>query len=158
MKFSMDDGNGVIQDFELKDGPKKGDVIVNMSLREAVNSVLDDNKRQRNFGRQTLGKGTQTSMYKLGEISMLQAHILMQQGIFQDDNALRKWFNDYDNYLWRVVDKSGARRAVQGLQDSGRQPEQHLWNQNSERGLVLRDGDDVRKHQSTPGTERQAGV
>jgi len=105
MKFQIDDGNGVIQEFEL-DADKKGNVVVNTMLKEDVSEILEDNKRQQSFGRQTMGKGTQTSMYKLGQISNMQAYMLIQQGIFQDDKALRKWFHDLDNYYWRTVDKS----------------------------------------------------
>ena len=137
MKFSIEDSNGVIQDFELKSGPKAEDVIVNMSWRENVDDIIEENKRQaREEGRQTMGKGTQTSMYKLGSLSHLQTHMLMQQGIFQDDNRLRRWFNDLDNYLWRAVDKTRGRRAVQGLQADGRQPESHVRAVDSERRLV----------------------
>ena len=105
MRFELDDGNGVIQEFEL-DADKKGNVVVNTMLKENVSEILEDNKKQQSFGRQTLGKGTQTSMYKLGQISNMQAYMLIQQGIFQDDKALRKWFADLDNYYWRTVDKS----------------------------------------------------
>lgn len=118
MKFSLDDGNGVIQEFKLE-ANRSGDVLISNSLKEDVTKILDDNKRQQNDSKQVMGKGTQTSMYKLGQISNLQAFMLMQQGKFFDDNALRKWFNDLDNYLWRTAEKKrkGGQRAVQSVQD-----------------------------------------
>lgn len=104
MEFSLDDGNGVIQDFKL-DADRQGNVTVTSRLREDVSSIIEDNKRLQNEGEQTIGRGTQTSMRKLGQVSNLQAHMLMQQGIFFDDNAMRKWFRDLDNYLWRTSHK-----------------------------------------------------
>lgn len=119
MKFELNDGNGVIQEFKL-DADKKGNVIVSTRLKEDVSEILNDNKRQQNDGKQVMGKGTQTSMYKLGQISNLQAFMLIQQGKFFDDNELRNWFNDLDNYLWRTAEKKrkGGQRAVQSVQDS----------------------------------------
>lgn len=114
MKFSIND-DGVVQEFIL-DADSKGNVVVTTRLKEDVTEVIEDNKRQQLSGKQTLGKGTQTSMYKLGQLSNMQAYNLMQQGIFWDNKALRKWFDDLDNYLWRTVDKKrkGGERAVQG--------------------------------------------
>jgi hypothetical protein len=119
MKFQIDDGNGVIQEFHL-DADKKGNVVINSMLKEDVSEILQDNKQQQSFGKQTLGKGTQTSMYKLGQISNMQAYMLIQQGIFQDDKALRKWFEDLDNYYWRTVDKS--RRGGQKCRTESTKP------------------------------------
>jgi hypothetical protein len=47
-----------------------------------------------------MGDGTQTSGRLLGSISPLQMQMLVEQGIFWDDDKLRKWFKDLDNYLW----------------------------------------------------------
>ena len=111
--FELNDGNGVIQQFKLE-ADKKGNVVVSTGLREEVDQILEDNKRQQNDSKQYMGKGTQTSMYKLGQISNLQAHMLIEQGVFFDDKALRKWFNDLDNYLWRTAEKKrkGGHNAV----------------------------------------------
>lgn len=114
------DQYGIEQRFVIRDGEKTGDVVIETYHAEDVDSIIESNKKQQLNGKQTLGKGTQTSMYKLGELSNLQAFNLMQQGIFFDDKALRKWFNDLDNYLWRTVDKTrkGGKRAVQSVQNS----------------------------------------
>lgn len=118
MKFNLTDQYGVVQEFEIKDGERKGDVVIHSRLKEDVEEILESNKQQQKGDRQTLGKGTQTSQYKLGELSNLQAYMLMQQNIFWDDKALRRWFNDLDNYLWRTVEKKrrGGRSAVQDIQ------------------------------------------
>ena len=117
MKFELDDGNGVVQEFAI-DADRKGNIIVQTRLKEDVSEIIDDNKRQQNDKKQVMGKGTQTSMYKMGQLSNLQAFMLIQQGVFFDDKALRKWFNDLDNYLWRTAEKKrrGGQRAVQSLQ------------------------------------------
>lgn len=116
MKFELDDGNGVIQQFKLE-ADSKGNVIVTTAFKENVDEVIEDNKRQQIDGKQVMGKGTQTSMYKLGQLSNLQAFMLMQQGVFFDDKSLRKWFNDLDNYLWRTAEKKrrGGINAVQSV-------------------------------------------
>lgn len=116
MKFELDDGNGVIQQFKL-DADSTGKVIVTTAFKENVDEIIDDNKRQQSDAKQVMGKGTQTSMYKLGQLSNLQAFMLMQQGVFFDDKALRKWFNDLDNYLWRTAEKKrkGGKDAVQSV-------------------------------------------
>jgi len=117
--FTLYDQYGIAQNFTLRTGERSDDVVVEMQAVEDVDAIIDDNKRAQNSGKQTLGKGTQTSMYKLGQLSHLQVYNLMQQGVFQDDNKLRGWFNDLDNYLWRTVSKKrkGGTRAVQSLQN-----------------------------------------
>lgn len=118
--FTLYDQYGIAQKFTLRTGKRPDDVVVEMQSVEEVDEIIDENKRQQNAGKQVLGKGTQTSMYKLGQLSHLQTYNLMQQGIFQDDNKLRGWFNDLDNYLWRTVSKTrkGGTRAVQSVQNS----------------------------------------
>lgn len=114
MKFNLTDQYGVVQEFEIKDGERRGDVVIHSRLKEDVGEILESNKQQQKDGRQVMGKGTQTSQYKLGELSNLQAYMLMQQNIFWDDKALRRWFDDLDNYLWRTVEKKrkGGMNAV----------------------------------------------
>lgn len=152
MKFTTWDSTGVAQDFELKDGDKKGDVVIISRRRENVSDIIEENKRQaREEGRQTLGRGTQTSMYKLGSLSQLQTFNLIKQGIFYDDNKLRRWMGDLDNYLWRVLDKPrrGGISAIQSLQDLGRQPELDLRASDSERRVLPHHGYDVREPSAT---------
>jgi len=109
MKFNLDDGGGY-QTITIKDGDKPGDVKIDIVSAEDVTSVIESNKRAQNSGeKQMLGNGTETSMFKMGELSALKAYQLMQSNIFWDDKALRKWFSDLDNYLWRVTRK--ARRT-----------------------------------------------
>lgn len=127
-EFYLPDEVG-FQKIKLKDGENKGDVIIEMQSMEDVAPVLDNIRKQRNEkGRQTLGHGTQASQFKLGELSMLKAHQLMQQEIFWDDKKLRSWFWDLDNYLWRVTGRSnkyfGGVDAVQDTQ-GGKGPQEH---------------------------------
>lgn len=116
MRFLLPDGSAW-QEFTIHSA-ENGKTIVEIVPKEDVTPVIEDNKKAQTGPKQTLGKGTQTSMYKLGQLSALKAHQLMKQGIYQDDAALRRWFNDLDNYLWRTVHKK--RRwgddAVQGSQ------------------------------------------
>lgn len=75
--------------------------------RENVDQILANNAYERNHtDGQYRGKGTQTSMKKIGSISPITMMNLVEQGIFWDDKALIKWFNDLDNYLWRTTNKS----------------------------------------------------
>jgi len=104
MKFTLPDSDGCHQEIVLEDAGK-GLVTVHMQSKEDVTSIIESNKRAQKMGRQGMGEGTQESMYKLGELSALQTHELMKQGIFQDDKALRKWFDDLNNYLWRTAAK-----------------------------------------------------
>lgn len=70
---------------------------------ENVENILKANAHERSIsGGKYFGKGTQTSMKKLGSISPTQMMLLIEQGIFWDDKKLRAWFNDLDNYLWTV--------------------------------------------------------
>lgn len=108
--FSLTDHNGVVQEFTITDGERRGDVIVHTRLKEDIDEMIEDAKAQRSAGRQVLGKGTQTSMYKMGQLSNLEAYQLMQQGVFFDDKALRKWFSDRDNEHHRVVDSIKTKR------------------------------------------------
>lgn len=112
--FTLYDQYGIAQKITLRTGDRPDDVVVDMQCVENVDDIIEDNKRQQSAGKQMFGKGTQTSQYKLGQLSHLQTYNLMQQGIFQDDNKLRGWFNDLDNYLWRTIDKTrkGGKRAV----------------------------------------------
>ena len=103
MRFNLPDGNAW-QEFTIKDGDK-GDIIVDVRSLEDVDAIIEDNKKAQNGKKQVWGKGTQTSAYRLGQLSALKAYQLMKEGIYQDDKALRKWFNDLDNYLWRTVEK-----------------------------------------------------
>jgi len=115
MKFILPDQGNVYQEFTLREDDK-GVVHIDVVAKEDVTDLIDANKAAQNDARQTLGKGTQTSMFKLGELSALKAHQLMQAGVFFDDSALRKWFADLDNYLWRTVHKKRrGGNAVQGL-------------------------------------------
>ena len=107
MKFQLQDGES-IQNVHI-DEDDKGNIIVSLQSVEDVTAILEANKKaQRDVeahGRRTMGQGTQTSMYQLGELSALQVHELMKQGIWDDDAALRRWFNDLDNELWRIDPK-----------------------------------------------------
>lgn len=112
--FELVDQYGIVQKYKLRTGEKPENVIVETYSQENNDDIIEDNKRQQAEAKQTLGKGTQTSMYKLGQLSHLQTFMLMNQGVFFDDKALRGWFNDLDNYLWRTVNKKrrGGQRAV----------------------------------------------
>jgi hypothetical protein len=71
--------------------------------KEDVSSILKVNAFLRNSGGKVdFGEGTQTSGRLLGTISPLQMQMLVEQGIFWDDDKLRKWFKDLDNYMWTV--------------------------------------------------------
>lgn len=72
-----------------------------------VDAILKQNAYERNNKNSGyLGKGTETSMKKIGSISPITMMNLVEQGIFWDDKALLKWFDDLDNYLWRTTDKT----------------------------------------------------
>ena len=69
--------------------------------KEDVTAILKVNAYLRGQNKPIhYGEGTQTSGKLLGSISPLQMQMLIEQGIFWDDNKLRKWFKDLDNYLW----------------------------------------------------------
>lgn len=104
MKFIIPDAGGVFQEVEISDGRRAGDLEIKILQKEEVDSVLDRNGRLRNTGVRTyLGKGDNTSMVLIGSLSALQAHLLMQEGTFWDDNKLRGWLKDLDNHLWGVL-------------------------------------------------------
>ena len=103
MKFRLPDGDGY-QEITIRENAD-GDICVDLVLAEDVTAILEANKRAQREAPLTLGSGTQTSMRQIADLSALQAHMLMRQGIFWDDKALRKWCNDLDNYLWRVTAK-----------------------------------------------------
>lgn len=110
MKFVLPDGS-CNQTIEITD---EGEIRI--QSWEDVSDVLAANERERNHGEShiVMGSGTQTSMTKLGEVSALKAYQLMKEGIFFDDNKLRGWFKDLDNYLWGVTrGKKGKYHAVQ---------------------------------------------
>ena len=113
MKFTLPDANGAWQEITIKD-TLDGGVQVDMHSVEDVSGLIEANKRAQSEKPLTLGKGTQSSMKKLGSLSAVMAHELMKKGVYQDDNALRRWFDDLDNYLWRTVAKTrkGGRNAV----------------------------------------------
>lgn len=72
--------------------------------KEDVSDILELNAAIRNAdGKVYFGEGTQTSGRLLGTISPLQMQMLIEQGIFWDDDALRRWFKDLDNYMWSVT-------------------------------------------------------
>lgn len=72
--------------------------------KEDVSDILEVNALIRNAdGKVYYGEGTQTSGKLLGTISPLQMQMLIEQGIFWDDNKLRAWFRDLDNYMWSVT-------------------------------------------------------
>ena len=76
--------------------------------KEDVTALLKQNEQERNHvGEQYMGgKGTQSTAKKIGSISPVTMMNLIEQGIFWDDKALLKWFDDLDNYLWRTTAKS----------------------------------------------------
>ena len=77
------------------------DGTLKVQEKEDVDFILKINEHDRNNNiKDDFGKGTQTSMRKLGSISLLQMQLLKEQGIWDDDDKLRKWFKDLDNYLW----------------------------------------------------------
>ena len=102
MKFVLPSVDGTWEEIsitELDDNTVKIDVVP----KQMVDDVLKENAFYRNSDkRYTYGKGTQTSMEHLAEISNLQAHELIKQQVFWDDNRLRKWCKDLDNYLWNT--------------------------------------------------------
>ncbi len=109
MKFNLPDGDGY-QEITIRD--TADGVVVDMVNKEDVSAILEANKRARLELPSTLGRGTQTSAHQIADISALQAHMLMKQGVFWDDKALRRWCNDLDNYLWRVREKKRGTRAI----------------------------------------------
>jgi len=113
MKFKLPDGDSAWQEVSISE-TANGDIKVDVYSAEDVTKVIEANKRAQSDTPLTLGKGTQTSMKKIGSLSATMAHELMKKGIYQDDNALRRWFNDLDNYLWRTTAKTrkGGRNAV----------------------------------------------
>ena len=113
MKFALPDSEGTWQEITIRDAADGG-VQIEMYSAEDVTDLIESNKRAQSEAPLTLGKGTQTSMKKLGSLSAVMTHELMKKGIFQDDNALRRWFNDLDNELWRTMRKTrrGGRNAV----------------------------------------------
>ena len=115
MKFNLPDGDG-FQEITIREGDN-GQVHIDLVSKEDVTEILEANKKAQREGRAYLGKGTQTSAYRLGQVSPLMMLELTKKGIWQDDNALRKWFKDLDNYLWRV-DPYRRKNAVQNTQIS----------------------------------------
>jgi len=82
----------------------ENDGTLKVQEMEDVDFVLKLNAYDRNNNiKDDFGKGTQTSMRKLGTISLLQMQKLKEQGIWDDDNKLRAWFKDLDNYLWSAA-------------------------------------------------------
>lgn len=114
MKFVLPDGAGW-QEVNIRETPD-GDIVVDLQSFEDVTPIIEDNKKRQLGKKEYWGKGTQTSQYHLGQLSALKAHELMKQGIYQDDNALRRWFNDLENYLWRTVHKK--RRGGNAIQST----------------------------------------
>ena len=113
MKFILPDGS-CNQTIEITETGE-----IRIQSWEDVTSVIKANEAERNAGESHIqfGKGTQTSMVKLGEVSALKAYQLMKEGIFFDDAKLRGWFKDLDNYLWGVTrGKKGKYHAVQSKQ------------------------------------------
>lgn len=83
---------------------------VKVQQKEDVSAVLAQIAEERNRAEnQYIGKGTQTSAMKIGSVSPLMMMRLIEEGIWWDDKALEKWFNDLDNYLWRVSVKGASR-------------------------------------------------
>ena len=111
MRFVLPDGDG-FQEITIKDGRKAGEVQIDLVSKEETKDIIEANKRAQRGAVQKLGKGTQTSMELIGRLGNLQAHKLMQQGIYWDDDALKRWLNDLDNYLWRVKDKKRGTHAI----------------------------------------------
>jgi hypothetical protein len=82
----------------------ENDGTLKVQEKEEVDFILKINEHDRNsHTKDDFGKGTQTSMRKLGTISLLQMQNLIEQGIWDDDVKLRKWFKDLDNYLWSAA-------------------------------------------------------
>ena len=99
MRFILPSVDGTWEEItitELDDG-----VRIDVVPKQMVDDVLKETKFFRNSDkRYMLGKGTETSMEHIAEISNLKAHDLMKQNVFWDDKKLRKWCKDLDNYLW----------------------------------------------------------
>lgn len=77
--------------------------------KEDVTDVLRQNEIERREGNIYLGEGDNTSAMKVGSISPLMMMNLIKAGIFWDDKALLKWFDDLDNYLWKTSVKGRSR-------------------------------------------------
>ena len=118
MKFALPDGGGW-QEIEVREGERFGDIEFRTISRERVDDVLAANARARNSGvRHYIGEGDNSSMMLLGSLSSLQAHLLMKSGVFWDDDALRRWFRDLDNYLWGVQRGTTPRAFKTALQEA----------------------------------------
>jgi len=102
MKFRIHDNETTWQDFTIRDGDRPGEVIVDTHLTEDVTPILEQAKLERDMGPQYLGKGTQTTMKKLGSLSMTEVVSLMKSGVYYDDKALRKYILDRDRAAFRV--------------------------------------------------------
>ena len=115
MKFALPDVNGAWQEVSITE-TAEGDVKVDLYMAENVSDIIEANKKAQANSPLVFGRGTQSSMKKIGSLSTVMAYELMKKGIYQDDNALRRWFNDLDNYLWRATEKTrkGGHNAVQG--------------------------------------------
>lgn len=88
-------------DFGWTEAEYNSDGSLKVQEKEDVSSILKVNAYMRNNGGKVdFGEGTQTSGRLLGSISPLQMQMLVEQGIFWDDDKLRAWFKDLDNYLW----------------------------------------------------------
>lgn len=124
MKFTLPDSAGCWQEITITDGERAGDVKIDLKICQEVDDVLSENAQVRRDGqRRYMGEGDNTTMMLLGRLSTLQAHELIKQGIFWDDQALRKWLRNLDNYLWGVMKGTTPRyfevKHVQGSQDQG---------------------------------------
>ena len=102
MKFKVHDNDTTWQEFTIREGDKKGDVVVDTHLVEDVTPIIEQAKRERDMGPQYLGKGTQTTMKKLGTLSMTEVVSLMKSGVYYDDKALRRYIQDRDRAAFRV--------------------------------------------------------
>ena len=102
MKFKIHDNETTWQNFTIREGEKKGDVIIDTQLVEDITPILEQAKRERDLGPQYMGKGTQTTMKKLGSLSMTETVALMKSGVYYDDKALKKYILDRDRKALRV--------------------------------------------------------
>jgi hypothetical protein len=88
-------------DYAWTEAEYNSDGSLKVQDKEDVTSILKVNAHLRNNNEKVyFGDGTETSAKLLGTISPLQMQLLIEQGIFWDDDKLRKWFKDLDNYLW----------------------------------------------------------